>query len=39
MSTDAIVLLKEDHQQIRKLFTDFENADQTHAHPNEGNLS
>lgn len=26
MSTDAIVLLKEDHKEIRKLFTDFENA-------------
>lgn len=26
MSTDAIVLLKQDHQQIRKLFRDFENA-------------
>jgi hemerythrin-like domain-containing protein len=26
MSNDAIVLLKEDHADIRKLFTDFENA-------------
>lgn len=26
MSNDAIVLLKEDHTEIRKLFTDFENA-------------
>jgi hemerythrin superfamily protein len=26
MSTDAIVLLKDDHKQIRKLFTDFEQA-------------
>jgi hemerythrin-like domain-containing protein len=26
MSTDAIVLLKEDHKEIRKLFRDFENA-------------
>lgn len=26
MSTDAIMLLKEDHKEIRKLFTDFENA-------------
>ena len=26
MSNDAIVLLKEDHQEIRKLFGDFENA-------------
>ncbi|MCW2771295.1 MAG: hemerythrin [Aeromicrobium sp.] len=26
MSTDAIVLLKNDHQEIRKVFTDFENA-------------
>jgi hemerythrin superfamily protein len=26
MSTDAIVMLKEDHKEIRKLFTDFENA-------------
>jgi hemerythrin-like domain-containing protein len=26
MSNDAIVLLKEDHKEIRKLFTDFENA-------------
>jgi hemerythrin-like domain-containing protein len=26
MSTDAIVLLKDDHKQIRKLFRDFENA-------------
>lgn len=26
MSTDAIVLLKQDHKQIRKLFRDFENA-------------
>jgi hemerythrin-like domain-containing protein len=26
MSTDAIVLLKEDHKQIRKLFREFQNA-------------
>jgi hemerythrin-like domain-containing protein len=26
MSTDAIVMLKDDHKQIRKLFTDFEKA-------------
>ncbi|MCE7004828.1 hemerythrin domain-containing protein [Kibdelosporangium philippinense] len=26
MSTDAIVLLKEDHKEIRRLFTEFENA-------------
>ncbi|CAM4046005.1 hemerythrin domain-containing protein [Kibdelosporangium persicum] len=26
MSTDAIVLLKEDHKQIRRLFTEFTNA-------------
>ncbi len=26
MSTDAIVLLKEDHKGIRKLFRDFQNA-------------
>jgi hemerythrin-like domain-containing protein len=26
MSTDAIVLLKDDHKEIRKLFRDFENA-------------
>ena len=26
MSTDAIVVLKEDHQQIKRLFTDFKNA-------------
>ena len=26
MSNDAIVLLKEDHKEIRKLFADFENA-------------
>ena len=26
MSTDAIVMLKDDHQQIRKVFKDFENA-------------
>jgi hemerythrin superfamily protein len=26
MSTDAIVLLKQDHKEIRKLFTDFEKA-------------
>jgi len=29
MSTDAIVLLKDDHKQIRKLFKDFENAGET----------
>ncbi|WP_169823363.1 hemerythrin domain-containing protein, partial [Aldersonia kunmingensis] len=26
MSTDAIVLLKDDHKEIRKLFRDFQNA-------------
>ena len=26
MSTDAIVLLKEDHKEIRRLFREFENA-------------
>ena len=26
MSNDAIVLLKDDHKELRKLFTDFENA-------------
>ena len=26
MSTDAIVVLKDDHQQIRKLFRDFQAA-------------
>ena len=26
MSNDAIVLLKEDHQEVRRVFTDFENA-------------
>ena len=26
MSTDAIVLLKQDHQEIRKVFTEFEKA-------------
>lgn len=26
MSTDAIVLLKQDHKEVRKLFKDFENA-------------
>ena len=26
MSTDAIVLLKNDHKQVRKLFRDFEKA-------------
>jgi hemerythrin superfamily protein len=26
MSTDAIVLLKQDHKEMRKLFTDFKNA-------------
>ena len=26
MSTDAIVMLKDDHRQIRKVFKDFENA-------------
>ena len=29
MSTDAIVLLKQDHQEIRKVFTDFEKAGPT----------
>jgi hemerythrin superfamily protein len=32
MSTDAIVMLKDDHKQIRRLFTDFEKAgDQAYA--------
>jgi hemerythrin superfamily protein len=32
MSTDAIVLLKDDHKEIRKAFTEFEKAgDQAHA--------
>ena len=26
MSTDAIVMLKDDHKEIRRLFRDFENA-------------
>ena len=26
MSTDAIVMLKDDHQEIRKVFKNFENA-------------
>lgn len=29
MSTDAIVLLKNDHRQIRKLFRDFQDAGRT----------
>ena len=37
MSTDAIVLLKEDHKEIRKLFTDFENAG-PNAHKTRGKL-
>ena len=37
MSTDAIVLLKEDHKEIRKLFTDFENAGDN-AHKTKGKL-
>ena len=37
MSTDAIVLLKEDHKEIRKLFTDFENAGEN-AHKTKGKL-
>ena len=37
MSTDAIVLLKDDHKQIRKLFKDFENAGET-AYATKGRL-
>ena len=37
MSTDAIVLLKEDHKEIRKVFTDFENAGDN-AHKTKGKL-
>ena len=37
MSTDAIVLLKEDHREIRKLFTDFEKAGEN-AHKTKGKL-
>jgi hemerythrin superfamily protein len=37
MSTDAIVLLKQDHKEIRKLFTDFENAGDN-AHQTKGTL-
>jgi hemerythrin superfamily protein len=37
MSTDAIVLLKQDHKEIRKLFTDFEKAGDN-AHQTKGTL-
>jgi iron-sulfur cluster repair protein YtfE (RIC family) len=37
MSTDAIVLLKNDHQEIRKAFTDFENAGES-AYKTKGKL-
>lgn len=37
MSNDAIVLLKEDHKEIRKLFTDFENAGEN-AHKTKGKI-
>ena len=37
MSNDAIVLLKEDHKEIRKLFTDFENAGEN-AHKSKGKI-
>ena len=37
MSTDAIVLLKEDHKEIRKLFADFEKAGEN-AHKAKGKL-
>ena len=37
MSTDAIVLLKDEHQEIRKVFTDFENAGEN-AHATKGKL-
>jgi hemerythrin-like domain-containing protein len=37
MSTDAIVILRDEHKQIRKLFTDFENAGEN-AHATKGKL-
>ena len=37
MSTDAIVLLKTDHKEIRKIFTDFEKAGDN-AHATKGKL-
>ncbi len=37
MSTDAIVLLRDDHKAIRKLFRDFKNAGPT-AHVTKGKL-
>ncbi len=37
MSTDAIVLLKNDHKEIRKLFTQFEKAGEN-AHAAKGKL-
>jgi hemerythrin superfamily protein len=37
MSTDAIVLLKKDHQEIKKLFTEFERAGD-HAEKTKGRL-
>jgi hemerythrin-like domain-containing protein len=37
MSTDAIVLLKQDHKEIRRVFTDFENAGEN-AHKTKGKL-
>ena len=37
MSTDAIVLLKEDHRQVRKLFTQFEKAGED-AHVEKGEV-
>lgn len=37
MSNDAIVLLKEDHKEVRKLFTDFENAGEN-AHKTKGKI-
>lgn len=37
MSNDAIVLLKEDHKEIRKLFADFENAGEN-AHKTKGKI-
>ena len=37
MSTDAIVMLKDDHKQIRKAFKDFENAGEN-AHATKGKI-
>ena len=37
MSTDAIVLLKEDHKEIRKVFKDFQKAGEN-AHVTKGKL-